>query len=289
MICLIYQMIWKEGINVVSEADVSYACEKLVDRLETARKYRTELEARLEKARCQIMKAEAYRKIMKLMSAHVHCCLNQDYEEELERYWSKRDDIVYANGDLAYVGQQAVRRYYVEAAKIRSEQVRRQLSVMGKPVPEGDKTPGYKNMNLIGTPYIEIAEDGQTAQGIWMAHSFTGCVGEDGNLKTQGTLSRYSGEFILEDGQWKIWHRRNYADVVFEEKPAEMIGPPPTKDGKPPKPMVENPKPTTITKIKVKNSRYSPVTVPSGEPRLPEPYDTWTYETSNVQKEEMLK
>ena len=68
-----------------------------------------------------------------------------------------------------------------------------------------------------------------------------------------------------------------------------MIGPPPAKNGKPPKPMVENPKPTTITKIKVTNGSYSPTAVPIGAPKLPEPYDTWIYETSNVQKEGMFE
>ena len=270
---------------MVPEINVSQVCDSLVDRLAAAKKYRAELEARLEQAKRQIMKAEAYQKIMNLMSAHVHCCLNQDYAEELDKYWSKREDIVYANGDLAYVGQKAVRRYYVEEAEKRSEQARQLLREAGMDVPEGNKIPGYKNMNLIGTPYIEIAEDGQTAQGIWMAHSFMGSADESGNLRTQGLLSRYSGEFILEEGQWKIWHRRNYADVVFEENPATMMGPPPTKDGKPPKPMVENPKPTAITKIKAASGGYSPTAVPSGEPKLPAPYDTWTYETSNIQKE----
>ena len=270
---------------MVPEINVSQVCDSLVDRLEAAKKYRAELEARLEQAKRQIMKAEAYQKIMNLMSAHVHCCLNQDYAEELDKYWSKREDIVYANGNLAYVGQKAVRRYYVEEAEKRSEQARQLIKEAGMDVPEGNKIPGYKNMNLIGTPYIEIAEDGQTAQGIWMAHSFMGSADESGNLRTQGLLSRYSGEFILEEGQWKIWHRRNYADVVFEENPAAMMGPPPTKDGKPPKPMVENPKPTAITKIKAASGSYSPTAVPSGEPKLPAPYDTWTYETSNIQKE----
>ena len=270
---------------MVPEIDVSKTCDTLVGRLKAAKEYRMALEARLEKAKRQIMKAESYQKIMNLMSAHVHCCLNQDYAEELDKYWSKRDDIVYANGDLAYVGQAAVRKYYVETAKKRGEAARQMLRAAGREVPEGDKIPGYKNMNLIGTPYIEIAEDGQTAQGIWMAHSFMGSADETGDLKTQGVLSRYSGEFILEEGQWKIWHRRNYADVVFEENPMGMMGPPPTEDGNPPKPMVENPKPTVITKIKTASGGYSSTTVPSGEPKLPEPYDTWTYETSNVQKE----
>ncbi len=239
----------------------------------------------MDAARRQIAHAEGYHQIMNLMSAHVHCCLNQDYALELERYWSRREDIVYANGDLAYVGREAVYKYYVEGAQQRAEEARQRLQKAGLMPPAGDKIPGYKNMNLIGTPYIEIADDGQTARGIWMAHSFQGYVDENGQLKTQGFLSRYSGEFVLEDGQWKIWHRRNYGDVVFEESPAAMMGPPPTKDGKPPKPMVENPKPTTLTKIQATRSDYGPCSVPTGEPKLPEPYDTWRYETSNVQKE----
>ena len=270
---------------MVTEIDVSQSCEALSERIQQARKRRAELEQRLDKAKVRIEKAESYRKIMNLMSAHVHCCLNQDYAEELDKYWSRRDDIVYANGDLAYVGQEAVRKYYVEEAEKRTAEARARLIAAGKVIPEGSKTPGYKNMNLIGTPYMEIAEDGQTAQGIWMAHSFMGKVDENGELKTQGLLSRYSGEFILENGQWKIWHRRNYADVVFEENPMGMLGPPPTKDGKPPKPMVENPKPTTITKIRASSANYAPTAIPTGEPRLPAPYGTWTYETSNVQKE----
>lgn len=261
-------------------SDIQQALQRL--REETLR--RSSLEARLERARTQIHKAESYHKIMNLMSAHVHCCLDQNYAEELDAYWAKRDDIVYANGDLAYVGQEAVRKYYVEAGKARSETYRARLQALGRELPPGEKAPGYKNMNLIGTPYIEIAEDGQTAQGIWMAHSFQGYVDENGNLRTQGVLSRYSGEFILEDGQWKIWHRRSYADTVFAENPAAMAGPPPTADGKPPKPMVENPKPTTLTKIIAGGGNYAPDSVPSGIPGLPKPYDTWRYETSNIQK-----
>lgn len=269
---------------MASEIDVSQACEGLVQRLNRAKEQRNSLEQRLKKAEVQIRKAESYREIMNLMSAHVHCCLNQAYEAELEQYWSKRDDIVYANGDLAYVGREAVWKYYVEAAERRSQETRQRLKAMGKELPEGKKTPGYKNMNLIGTPYIEIAGDGQTAQGIWMAHSFMGSVDGTGELQTQGVLSRYAGEFVLEDGRWKIWHRRNYADVVFEERTAGM-GPPATGDETPPKPMVETPKPAAITRIKTAGGSYTATSVPTGQPELPKPYNTWRYETSNVQRE----
>lgn len=266
------------------EIYITCKLEAATQQLQEAINKRNELSARLESAKKSIAKAEAYHKIMNLMSAHVHCCLNQEYDAELEKYWSKRDDIVYANGDMAYVGQDAVRKYYVEASLQRAAAT---WKALGEDPPAGaeGKTPGYKNMNLIGTPYVEVAEDGQTAQGIWMAHSFQGYMGKDGKLITQGVLSRYSGEFVLEDGEWKIWHRRNYADVVFEEEPAEMIGPPPSPDGKPPKPMVQNPLPTTLTRIHATSDNYGPKAVPSGEPRLPDPYETWDYRTSNVQKE----
>lgn len=255
-------------------------------RAEAAKEARLAMDKRLDAAGIRIRKAEDYRQIMNLMSAHVHCSLNQDYEAELEQYWSKRDDIVYANGNMAYVGQAAVYDYYVNAAKKRAEDARSIVKAVYGTVSAGNKAPGYKNMNLIGTPYIEIAEDGKTAQGIWMAHSFNGQLGEDGEIQSQGVLSRYSGEFVLENGRWKIWHRRNYADVVFEENVSVMSGPPPSEDSKPRKPMVENPLPTTVTKIKAGGGMYTPETVPDGAPPIPQPYGTWTYETSNVRKEE---
>lgn len=188
-------------------------------RLEKAISCRKELEERLACARIRIRKAEAYHKIMNLMSAHVHCCMAQEYEKELDLFWSRREDIAYANGDMAYTGQEAVRRYYVEDSGKRAARTRKLLNLPEEGPQSGMKTPQYVNMNLIGTPYIEIAEDGQTAQGIWMAHSFMSCPEERGNHCSQGVLSRYSGEFIFEDGEWKIWHRRNYADVVFKEDP----------------------------------------------------------------------
>lgn len=274
--------------NISADAQLRMLEEKaaaLQARAEAVKSKRLELENRMAAAAIRVRKAEDYRQIMNLMSAHVHCSLNQDYETELERYWSERDDIVYANGDMACVGRKAVYDYYVNSAKARAAEARGIIKDVYGTEPEGDKAPGYKNMNLIGTPYIEIAEDGQTAQGIWMAHSFNGQLDKDGKIQSQGVLSRYSGEFILENGKWKIWRRRNYADVVFEEKSSSMFGPPPTADGKPPKPMVENPLPTSITRIKAGGGMYTPETVPDGAPPIPEPYDTWTYETSNVRKE----
>ena len=188
-------------------------------RLEAAVAHRRELEARLARARSGVRKAEAYHEIMNLMSAHVHCCMNQEYEAELKRFWSRREDIVYANGDIAYTGRKAVYRYYVEDSRERSLRTRKLLNLPEDRAGESLGTPGYININLVGTPYIEVAEDGRTAQGIWMACSFMSSLDGKGESSSQGVLSRYSGEFILEDGEWKIWHRRNYADVVFQEDP----------------------------------------------------------------------
>ena len=46
------------------------------------------------------------------MGKHVFGYYGQLQEEELEKYWSKRDDIVYAHGSMAYYGRENVYNYY---------------------------------------------------------------------------------------------------------------------------------------------------------------------------------
>jgi SnoaL-like domain len=54
------------------------------------------------------------------------------------------------------------------------------------------------------TPIIEVAEDGQTAKGVWMS---------PGHETVPGLLpgghwvwGRYAIDFVKEKGEWKIWH-----------------------------------------------------------------------------------
>ncbi len=62
------------------------------------------------------------------------------------------------------------------------------------------------------TPIVEIAEDGQTAKGLWYI------VGADSEMGKNGAEAAwYRGklavDFIKEDGAWKIWHLLEVPDV----------------------------------------------------------------------------
>ena len=67
--------------------------------------------AALNALRQQAEAADDYRQIMNAMGKHVFGYYGQLQEEELEKYWSKRDDIVYAHGSMAYYGRENVYNY----------------------------------------------------------------------------------------------------------------------------------------------------------------------------------
>lgn len=71
---------------------------------------------------------------------------------------------------------------------------------------------GVLNLHCYTTPVIEVAEDGNTARGVWIAR---GC--ETYGTRTENEQDRafcgwgwtkYAFDFIKLDGQWKIWHYR---------------------------------------------------------------------------------
>jgi hypothetical protein len=178
------------------------------------------------------------------------------------------------------------------------------LASTSKIVPEIENIPenlgvGFGHeMNCLTTPIIEIAGDGETAKGIWYSPgiNITGSVLEDGKTKILGEwrMTKYGVDFAKEDGKWKIWHIGVYFDNTppgwsYENgkavnKPAEAFsagthGAPlkGTEDGHPNSA-------TAGISIKPNPSPYqawSPVRAQKIEPRIPEPYysfsETFSY------------
>ena len=120
---------------------------------------------------------------------------------------------------------------------------------------------------------IEVAEDGGTAKGIWH------CMGAYADVKPEGPTSSwlwgyYAGDFILEDGQWWIWHLLYLRDVdrtcgqSWGDSPALPDALPefaPLSELAVPAPTVE----------RTQWSLYSPRRPYTAPPRIPEPYDTF--------------
>lgn len=163
------------------------------------------------------------REVHNLATAHAYCFRANKRAEELELYWSKRDDIVYASESMGYKGREAVYDYYVtKIGDVQKERLARACELF----PQLENNPdnigvGDLALDLTTTPYIEIAGDGQTAQGVWMILSGRVELNGDGKPVLDHIRSRWGFDFVKEDGQWKIWHFRQFADMCAEARLAD--------------------------------------------------------------------
>ncbi len=250
--------------------------------------------AQLEKETAAI---DDYRGITNAMMGHIYSYYNHSERDDLEHFWVRsREDIAYAHNDVAYFGQQGVWEYYVDKTDITKENYRRYArKVYNMDWPEGT-APGYRVIHILGTPYIEIAGDRKTAQGIWMSFSFMSNMDSEGRANPSYVLQRFSGEFLNEDGRWKLWHVRDYTDVPMDidtivsdpdtvprdenGRPVERKGPPiGGKNGETvpedmPPPPVHDGRKTRDLDVQ-SSSSYEPWTITYNEPAIPMPYEKW--------------
>ena len=124
-----------------------------------------------------------------------------------ERYFSKRQGVCLGLNNGYYQGAEAVRGYY-EAL---GEEIRLSSKLIAEAFPEelGDRTEeelygvGLITYLPFESQIIEIADDGQTAKGLWNVR------GSTSRLTDAGPVARWifgwaAVDFVLEEGEWKI-------------------------------------------------------------------------------------
>ena len=124
--------------------------------------------------------------------------LGANHPRDYAAQWANRDDCTLATPWGCYNGIEGVRRCYgTDMKDIRDEGAEEFLR-------------GSLNMESINGDVVEVAEDLQTARGIYIYQR-----GENTPTKNEiPGLERkcywawgwYGVDFIREDGQWKIWH-----------------------------------------------------------------------------------
>lgn len=122
-----------------------------------------------------------------------------------------------------------------------------------------------------------------------MSFSTMSRMNAEGKAEPSSVIQRFSGDFVNEEGQWKVWHVRDYED--FHLDTAKIM---PELDGtaRPddPNPMDYGPyadaaarRAAGIVDLEMKGAFiYQPWTVTAREPHLPEPYDTWADTEPNI-------
>jgi hypothetical protein len=183
--------------------------------------------------------------------------------QEMEECWSKRPDIVFEPEDWGvWEGYDVVYQAYVT----------------GNPFPDG--TPGLMIEHTLTTGVIEVADDFETAKGIWISPGHeTMPVVPGESPKPHWSWGRYAVDFVRDDSGWRIWHlhvlttfRTPYGQdwvrtalhrpEYFPEEGVTMEG-------------INAP-----TRGVTFNQPYHPDKAPVLQPELPQPYATWADVTS---------
>lgn len=154
--------------------------------------------------------------------------------DELNDLWVReekhRATAAYGGDWGYYVGMAEISRYYVALHDKRRKENLALLRKHHPEVPDGAIGTGCIDNHPVSSPFIEIAEDGSTARGLWYSFGQESWIGEDGEAEGCWMLSKYAADFALEGGEWKIWHIvvsndvYTYAGVSFGEQ-KDIFGP----------------------------------------------------------------
>ena len=225
------------------------------------------LDEKLDLALKEAQWASDYVDILNLVSAHLYSYRAQKQVYEIENFWSKRDDIAYAN----VKGRQAVLDYYCKT----NERMRaKKLELAHKFHPEiavDPKNEGVGDMvsKAATTPFVIIADDRRTAQGLFFVPGICSEIGEDGNIRPNYFQEKNGFDFINEDGQWKIWHMNIFVDFM-SPLPANMADPANFNT-----PTVPYAQVGYTGELPMDSQPYGPTRVAGFEPPLPAQYSTW--------------
>lgn len=151
--------------------------------------------------------------VRNLMGLHAYYHAFGLHKEELEDIWVQEPEHRESASFLRMRGYDNIMEGYAGGNTM---MFTRELEVMNRNFPEIENKPenlgiGRLLMHALTSPYIEVAEDGQTAQGVWYTPGLAGgFVGFRGDIMerpmTMYMYEKYAIDFVKENGVWKIWH-----------------------------------------------------------------------------------
>ncbi len=137
----------------------------------------------------------AVEQIKDLMSRRAMYSANEERARELDELWVSQPDhqatASFGRNYGYYVGLDAIRNYYVDTHQ------KRIGALNGV---------GYMECHAVSSPYVELAEDGQSARGLWYSIGQETYPDENGHVRGLWVNDKIAADFLLEEDGWKIWH-----------------------------------------------------------------------------------
>lgn len=158
---------------------------------------------------------EFQRSIKNLMGKYSNMIILNREGEIFKNFWSNRGDNCLAFNDGYYKGK-AVEKYYKSVEK-RNALVAVLLQKkfpdkIGKMSTEEIYGIGPFKVKPLSSPVIEIAEDGETAKGLWYCQGACNEIEESGPV-ARWTWGYFAVDFMREEDEFKIWHLCYFNDV----------------------------------------------------------------------------
>ena len=239
----------------------------------------------------RIHRANAAVECEKLMSRHVYLHAAGIHREEIENYWTKSDECTWAH-NFGQMGDKANYTHnYAENQEYDVGQNFRELVKVYPELLDKDKVPDpratYEEaMHFTASPIIEVAEDGQTAKGLFYT---PGVIFSTLNPEQarEGTWmwERYGADFVWEDGRWLFKNLKVCCDMGG---PMDLLNWPLLPKDPPPEPedLDEEAAQHTMSVTHPGPLHYeiSPTQMPQKRPFMPVPYKTFseTYPLSTL-------
>lgn len=163
-----------------------------------------ELQQEIAALKKQVAKQNDIDEIQKVMSAYEYLHYPITFPEKLQLFALDMPDVSMDVGDSGvFVGREGVETVF--------------LKILGSARFAKDAF----FFHCVASPYIEVAEDGQTAKAVFMSigletyyadHSHTPVPGKE-KMAPYWSVGKYSADFIKRDGVWKIWHLKWWRDI----------------------------------------------------------------------------
>lgn len=161
--------------------DGKWTLEELAEKIQ-------KLEAAQADLELQLKKEQAITQIQNLLGRYVYMHIGGKHTGCMDLF-SKREDMSVEIGPMG---------------KFKGPKGLNQIYGINHTVNEGERI-GFLAVHPLTTPVIEVADDCQTAKGLWLHHGCETLPDPDG-IKAVFMDGYYAIDFIFEEGAWKMWH-----------------------------------------------------------------------------------
>ncbi len=158
----------------------------------------------------QILRIWDVEDVKSLMNRRVFLQTADLREEELRTMWVQEPEhqktASYGSNWGYYVGMDEIRKYYVDSHAAALEEQKKANGA-------AEVNTGNMYAHPLTTGLVELAEDGETAKGLWYSIGNEAMAQADGTARVQWMLGKVAADFIREEDGWKIWHLVISTDV----------------------------------------------------------------------------